>query len=114
MLKKLLIFAAVFSVAVLAGLLRAPASEAQGGTWCMHVTAGDTPVVTGFGSNFLQAISNAHQAGINAAYNICVNDGFPPELSPCIEDFVVTTACWFDGSQWQISGYAKYKCREYL
>jgi hypothetical protein len=113
MFKRLLISAAVFGVAVLAGLLWAPASHAQG-TWCLNVSAGDTPVVTGYGINCLQAHSNAHQAGINAAYNICVDDGYPPELNPCILDFVVTTACSFNGSQWQISGYAKYKCRDYL
>jgi hypothetical protein len=108
------ILAFVFAAALATGLLVAPDAYAPPVTWCLNVTAGNTPVATGYGSTCTAAYNAARAAANQLANEICWADGFPITLGACFDDFIVTSACSWTGSQWQLSGYTKYRCRDYL
>ena len=64
-----------------------------------------TPMVWGMGPD----CATAFQDAINQAQALFVCEG-----DTCSETFVVTTACWNPGSQWQVDGYMLYRCEECL
>lgn len=108
------ILATVFAAALVTGLFVATDAYAPPVTWCLNVTAGNTPVATGYGSTCNTAYTAARAAANALADEICWADGYPITLGACHDDFIVTSACSWTGSQWQLSGYTKYRCRDYL
>ena len=62
-----------------------------------------TAVVTGTGSTCNAAHTDAQNDAVQLAVANCIDGA-------CPIDFIITSACSFNGSQWSLSGYLKYKC----
>jgi hypothetical protein len=50
-----------------------------------------------------QSGNAAHSDAVQLAVANCIDGA-------CPLDFIITSACSFNGSQWSLSGYLKYKC----
>jgi hypothetical protein len=63
-----------------------------------------TAVVTGTGATCNGAHADAQDDALQLAFAFCDPRGV------CEEDFIITSACTFNGSQWSLSGFLKFKC----